>query len=648
MIKAPIRSYYEFGQFRLDVAKHRLMRDGEILSLAPKAVETLRVLVMRPGVLIERDELMDAVWPDSTVEPGNLDVTISRLRTVLREKEGGQKFIETVPRLGYKFVAEVREVTEEVPALVPALIVEKQTTGRIIVDEEISLGRKPSELLSAPLLTGRRPMTVGLAITATVILGIAAFAFMSRGKSNSTTALPRNIRSVAVLPFRSLTAGDPYENYLGTGIADALITRLGRLDQINVRPTSAVLRFDNPKQDSLAAARALGVDAVLEGSYQREGDQLRVTVQLVSARDGAQIWSSTFNEEFKNILAVQDSISQDVARSLVLNLTEAEQRLLTKHPTANIEAYQAYLKGRYFWNKRTEQDLTLSVDYFQTAIDLDPNYALAYAGAADSYALLVWNHGFATPGLIQKAKAAASKALELDPTLAEAHTSLAFIKVWHEWDWPNAEAEYKRAIELNPNYSTAHHWYGELLVIMGRFDEGFRELKLAQEADPLSLIINADIGKMHFFARHPDQAIEQLKKTIEMEHSFPLSHLFLAMAYRQKGMYNEAIKEVEEEIKLPGGRRLFSAVLGYLYAVAGRKAEALALLEELKARSGSEFEIALIHIGLGNTDQSFEWLEKAFEKRDQYLLYLKVDPNMDTLRSDARFADLQRRIGLSP
>lgn len=643
-MKAPTKLFYEFGQFRLDVEKQRLVRDGEIVSLTPKAVETLRVLVERPGILVERDELMDFVWRDATVEPGNLDVTISRLRKALGEDGNGRKFIETVPRLGYKFVAEVREVVEDVPALV----VEKQTFGRVVVQEELSLRRTPSDMPRPLLLPpSRHRLAAIVATVAIVALGIAGFAYFSHWQAGRTLARTRNIRSVAVLPFRSLNPGGSEGNYLGSGIADALITRLGTLDQISVRPTSAVLRFDNPKQDSLAAAHSLGVDAVLEGSYQREGDRLRVTVQLVSARDGAQIWSSTFNQQFKDILAVQDQISQDVARSLVSNLSDADQRLLVKRPTASIDAYQAYLKGRYFWNKRTEKDLELSIEYFQKAIELDPNYALAYAGLADSNGLMVWNKGFAIPELIAKAKSASKKALELDDTLAEAHTSLAFIKVWYDWDWQGAEAEYKRAIGLNPNYSTAHHWYGEYLVLMGRFDEGFRELKLAQEEDPLSLIINADIGKMHFFARQPDMAIEQLKKTIEMERTFPLSHLFLAMAYRQKGMYEEAIKEIEEEAKLPGARRLFSAVLAYFYAVAGRRAEARAILQQLKSSSGAEFEIALIHIGLGDTGQAFEWLEQAYNKRDQYLLYLKVDPNLDTLRSDPRFSNLVNKVGLS-
>jgi len=635
--------FYEFGEFRLDVGKHRLMRDGEIVSLTPKAVETLRVLVERAGVLVERDELMDFVWPDSTVEPGNLDVTISKLRNILREKESGQKFIETVPRLGYKFVADVRQVVEDVPAL----LVERQTFGRVVVDEEISLSRRSSDSASRLLRSAPRRMPVVLATTAALFLGIAGLAYFSHLRAGRTVARTRNIRSVAVLPFRSLSPGEAEGNYLGNGIADALITRLGSLEQINVRPTSAVLRFDNPKQDSLAAAHALGVDAVLEGSYQREGNRLRVTLQLVSARDGGQIWASTINEEFKDILAVQDQISQDVARALVSNLSDAEQHLLVRRPTVSLEAYQAYLKGRYFWNKRTEEDLKRSIDYFQKAIELDPNYALAYAGAADSYALLVWNQGLATPELVSKATTAASKALELDESLAEAHTSLAFIKCWYEWNWHDAEVEYKRAIELDTNYVTAHHWYGEFLVLMGRFEEGFGQLKLAQEADPLSLIINADIGKMHFFARQPDLAIEQLKKTIEMERTFPLSHVFLAMTYGQKGMYNEAIQEVEEETKPPGRRTLFSAVLAYFYAVSGRRDEARALLEELKSRSAADFEIALIHVGLGNKDQAFESLEKAYAKRDPYLLYMKVDPNMDPLRSDARFASLTRRLGLS-
>jgi tetratricopeptide (TPR) repeat protein len=375
------------------------------------------------------------------------------------------------------------------------------------------------------------------------------------------------------------------------------------------------------------------VEAVLEGSIQRSGERLRVTVRLLRVGDGVSLWAAEVNEKSRNIFAVQDSISQQVFRTLKLGGEEQ----LPKRFTENTEAYQAYLKGRYFWNKRTEESLKRSIEYFQKAIELDPNYVLAHAGLADSYSLLVWNTGPLNPGLISKARIAARKALELDPTLAEAHASLAFISCWYEWDWQGAETEYKRAIELNPNYATAHHWYGEFLVLMGRFDEGFGQLKLAQQIDPLSLIISSDIGKMHFLARQSDHAIEQLQKTIEMEPAFPVSHLFLAMAYRQKGMYDEAFRELEEEGKVSGGRTIFPAVLAYCYAVSGRKAEARALLEQLKSRSATEFEIALILTGLGEKDRAFEWLEKAYYKRDPFLLYLKVDPNLDSLRSDPRF-----------
>ncbi|MGH9907901.1 MAG: tetratricopeptide repeat protein, partial [Pyrinomonadaceae bacterium] len=283
--------------------------------------------------------------------------------------------------------------------------------------------------------------------------------------------------------------------------------------------------------------KALGVDAVLEGYIQRDGDRIRATARLVNVRDGSQLWAGRFDDSFTNVFSVQDSISAQVAHSLSPALVSDEKQALTKRHTANTEAYLEYLKGRHFWNKRTAESLGSSIENFQKAIELDPNYALAYAGLADAYALLVWNIGPVNPELINKARTAARKALELDFTLAEAHTSLAFTRCWYEWDWQGAESEFKKAIELNPNYATAHHWYGEFLVLMGRFEEGFRELRFAQEIDPLSLIINSDIGKMHFLARRPEQAIDQLLKTTEMDPNFPISHLFLAMAYRQKGMY---------------------------------------------------------------------------------------------------------------
>ena len=650
---------FEFGPFRLDEAECQLFRAGVPVPIPPKVFDTLMLLIEHRGHLVGKDELMSRLWPDSFVEEVSLNRSISTLRRALGETTTAPLYVETVPKRGYRFIAAVVEVrggddlfverrrsveivTEEVEEIVSA----DSSVDVSSTTEGVQKIVRAPRIFPAPKADTKTPRRV--LIAAVVLAAIAVVASFYYLRSNRGERVPANarIKSIAVLPFKPLSGNELDGNYLGNGIADALITRLGTIEQINVRPTSAILRFDNPRQDSLLAARALSVDAVIEGSYQREGARLRVTVQLVSARDGAQIWSGTFDKEFKDILAVQDSISQEVAQTLVLNLNDAERRLLTKRPTANIEAYEAYLKGRYFWNKRTGEGLRQSLEYFNKAIDLDSTYALAYAGLADSYAQLA-SRGIQKGDSPEKAKAAALKALEIEETLAEAHASLGYIKSWLERDWLGAEAEYKRAIELNPNYATARHWYGEYLGLTGRFDEGFRELELAQRADPLSVIISLDIGKMHYFARQPDRAIDQLRKTLQMDPSFPAAGLFLGMAYHHKGMHEEAIAELRKQVESAGEERtIFKTELGYLYAVVGRKDEAMAILDELKHRIAPAFEIAVVHAGLGQREQALAWLEKAYERRDPFLIYIGVDPNFDGLRSDRRFADLLRRLRL--
>jgi tetratricopeptide (TPR) repeat protein len=409
---------------------------------------------------------------------------------------------------------------------------------------------------------------------------------------------------------------------------------------------------ESQTQDPLAAGRKLRVEAVLDGTVQREADQLRVTARLLRISDGALLWSGKFDEQFTKVFEVQDSISQEVAKALIQNLSSEDRKLLTKRHTDNPEAYRAYLKGRYFWNKRTPAGLHQSLDYFRRAIDLDPTYSSAYAGMADAYALLVWQEQLPKSEFIARAKAAAIQALEIDEALAEPHATLGFLKFWYYWDFTGAELEFRRAIELNPDYGTTHHWYGEFLGLVGRFDDGFKELKLGQEIDPLSPIINADLGKLLVFARQPDRAIEQLQKTLDMDPDFPLAHLFLALAYNQKQQRDQAIAELEKHANTPGSRTIFKATLGFVYAQSGRQDEARTILNELKGRSSpnqfrSPFEIALVYTGLGENDQALDWLEKAETERDPFLIYIRVDPNFDSLRRDSRFTGLLHRIGFA-
>jgi TolB-like protein/tetratricopeptide (TPR) repeat protein len=473
--------------------------------------------------------------------------------------------------------------------------------------------------------------------------------------SSGHAKLPRTtaqVKTMAVLPFKILSA-DPADEYLGVGLADTLITQIDRISQILVRPTSSSKYAETHALEPLAAGRLLRVEAVLDGTVQHDADNLRVTARLLRVGDGTLLWSGKFDEKFTDVFAVQDSISQEVAAALTRNLRGEDRKLLTKHHTDNPEAFRAYLKGRYFWNKRTPDGLQQSLAYFRQAIDLDPVYSSAYAGMADAYALLVWQEQLPRDDFIERAKAAATKALEIDETLAAPHATLGYVKFWYDWDFAGAESEFRRAIELDPDYATAHHWYGEALGLLGRFDNGFKELRLAEEVDSLSAIINADLGKLLFLARQPDQTIEQMQKTLELDPDLPLAHVFLALAWNKKGLHEQAIAELEKIAKAPGSRAIFKATLGFVYGQSGRKAEALSILDALigSRSSGhyvSPFHIALVYVGLGKNDDAMEWLEKAKTERDPFLIYIKVDPNFDSLRNEPRFQKLLMSIGLTP
>lgn len=646
------KQLYEFGEFRLDPHRRRLLRNGEVVPVPPKALEALSVLVRNPSRLLEREELMQAVWAETFVEDANLTVAISQLRKVLGQNGEKAEFIETIPRVGYRFVADVRTI-DDVP-----LVVEKHTVSRTVIEEELIPSDTKSEAAALPHNTsalptpsgssraiGQRQLLILAAVAATVLISLVIYLRLPQRPTLPPTT--GQVKSMAVLPFRPLTV-KPEDEYIRLGLADALITQLGTIREVTIRPLSAVLKYDK-EEDPLAIGRALGVEAVLDGTLLHEGDNVRVTMRMLRVGDGVMLWSGTFDEKFTDIFAMQDSISQQVAQAAVLNLSREDRQRLTKRYTSNLEAYHLYLKGRYFWNKRTADGILQSFDYFKKAIDIDPAFAVAYAGLADAYALGVWQDSLPQKEYIPLAKAAALSALQIDDTVGEAHASLGFVRFWYEWDFKGAEAAFQRAIELSPNNATAHHWYGEFLVLMGRSEEGFKELKLAQDADPLSLIINSDLGKMYFFTRQSDHAIHQLKKTIEMDPQFPVAHLFLALAYKQKGMMTDAIAELEREEHVPSSRAVFKFVLAYFYAETGRRAEALRILDELQeprpGRFAPAYGIALIHVGLNQKDEAFTWLEKSRMDREPFLRYIKVDPNFDKLRDDRRFSEFLTQVG---
>jgi TolB-like protein/DNA-binding winged helix-turn-helix (wHTH) protein/lipopolysaccharide biosynthesis regulator YciM len=631
------KRFLEFGEFRIDLDERRLLRNGQTVMVTPKAFDTLLVLVENHGRLIEKDELMQIVWPDTFVEEAGLTRNISSLRKALGEAPGETLFIETIPRRGYRFIAPVKELWLEDDRGAQAV---GEGTPSTTFETTREAPGPDAATARARALT---PVIVALS-AAVVLLAIIVVYFFAGDISSPSVSSPK-ARTMAVLPFRVLGA-DSENEHLGIGMTDTLITRLSNVKEIRVRPTSSVLKFASTDDDALSVGKALGVDAVLEGSIQRAGDRIRVTVRLMTVQDNTPLWAGQFDEDFKDILAIQDSISERVSSALALRLTAEDRSRLARHHTENAEAHQIYLKGRYFWNRRTREGYRKAIEMFNQAIEKDPSYALAWAGLADCYVL--GGDAKSTEEAFSKAKEAAQKAISLDNTLAEAHTAFALTRMAYDWNFAAAEEEFRRAIALNPNYPTAHHWYADCLILMGRQDEAIASIRRAQELDPLSLIIGRDAGRVFYFARRYDQAIEQCRKTLELDPNFYPAHVTLGDVYAQKKNYDEAIAEYNRAVSLSGGRSLMKASLSYTYAVSGRQEEARRLLDELIESFGerppSAFDLATVFTGLGEKDRAFEWLEKAYGERAYRLIYILVDPAFDPIRSDARFENLVKRI----
>jgi TolB-like protein/class 3 adenylate cyclase len=505
----------------------------------------------------------------------------------------------------------------------------------------------------------------GMLAAAVLLLAaiVAAFVFVlrrpvridSQRSRPSNAAAPRAIpqKSIAVLPFENLSR-DPENAYFADGIQEEILTRLSKVRDLKVISRTSTQRFKSAPVDLRQIARQLGVANILEGTVQKATDQVRVNVQLINAQNDEHLWADKYDRRLTDIFAVESEIATSIATALQARLTGEEQHALSSRPTQNSEAHQFYLKGRYYWNKRTKEGLKKAVEYFEQAIDADPTYALAYVGLSDSYDLLGFHgYGVLPPNeAFPKAKAAAEKALQIDERLGEAHISLAYVKEGYDWDLDGAQRDYKRGIELNPNYAIAHQWYGLHCALRERFPEAIAEIKRAQELDPLSLIINMNVAWSFYFARQYDEALEQSQKALELDPNFPPARWMLGHAYRQKGIYDKAIAEFQSGLQLSGGDPLRVAVLGHAYAVAGKRAEAEKVINDLteisKQRYFPPYFIALIYVGLNDKDQAFVWLEKAFAEHSSGMTYLKVEPMFDPIRSDPRFQDLLRRVGFTP
>jgi DNA-binding winged helix-turn-helix (wHTH) protein/TolB-like protein/Flp pilus assembly protein TadD len=634
-------NFYEFGRFRLDAGERELRRDRELVPLTPKVFDILLALVERGGHIVEKDDLMKRVWPDTFVEEGNLTQNVSLLRKALGENPGSPQFIETVARRGYRFVATVKAASEEVIE-VPATPNGNQAAGIVAsLDPRPELAGQNGHAISSNIETSpprfrKRVLVFGLAAALIAVVGVVYFTGL--GKAGS--AAP--IDSIAILPFVD-EAGGSDAQYLNDKIADSLINSLSKLPKLRVVPRSVVTNYKGKDIDPRQVGRELNVRAVVTGRVHRYGDTISIQADLIDVDNVAQIWGQGYDRKLADMLLVQEDISRDIFENLRLKLNVEEQK--------HLDAYRFYLKGRNAWNKRTADGLQQGIDFFQQAINTDPNYAPAYAGLADCYNMLVVYGASQPRDGFPKAKEAAIKALDIDESLAEAHTSLAFIKFRWDRDRVEAEREFQQAIKLKPNYAPAHQWYSSFLIALERFDEAIAESKRTEELEPLSFTASSHLGWIYYLAGQSDRAIEQCSKILELDpNSFP-ARRYRGLAYEQKGMYREAIDEFQKGVKVSGSP-LMLALLGHAYAASGQKAEAQRVLNELSdlqnRRYVSSYTVGAIYAGLGDRDQAFKWLEKAYDERDVWLMNLKVDPVFAKIRADKRFQDLLARAGLTP
>jgi TolB-like protein/DNA-binding winged helix-turn-helix (wHTH) protein/Flp pilus assembly protein TadD len=634
-----------FGVFELDLRSGELQKQGRKIRLEGQPVQVLVCLLENPGELVSREELHRKLWAADTFvnfEHG-LNAAVKRLRQALNDSADNPRFVETLPRRGYRFIAPVQTAVVD-----GDLTVDSPVT----VDPGAAKERDPVDLLEKPASTPVRRlprafMWAGVALIA--ILGIIlAWRFQSGGYSSPS------IRSLAVLPLENLS-GDASQEYFSEGMTDELITELGQISELRVISRTSAMTYKGAHKSLPEIARDLNVDAVIEGAVARSGNRVRITAQLIQAATDKHLWARSYDGELGDSLALQKQVARAIAAEIRIELTPHEQAALKTGTRISPEAYEAYLKGRYFWNKRTQDGLRMAIDYFNQVISANPNYAEAYAGLADSYALLGdWEYGVLSPrDAYTKAEVAARKALDLDSGLGEAHISLAFCLDSFDWDWDAAGREFQKGIELNPGYATGHQWYAWHLTALGRTDEAVAEMREARSLDPLSLIISADLADELLIARRYDEAVKQSRKTIAMDPFFGVAHYELGQALAQKRMYPEAIAELQKARQLSSGSATFASALADVYAVSGKKKEALEIVNDLKNNSHHTFSkafasnapaIALVYTGLNDKDQAMEWLEKAYSERFNPTILLR--PGFDPLRSDSRFQGLLSRIGL--
>jgi TolB-like protein/DNA-binding winged helix-turn-helix (wHTH) protein/Tfp pilus assembly protein PilF len=634
-----------FGVFEVNLAAHEVRKHGVRVKLAGQPFEILTLLLEHPYQIVTRVRLRERLWPADTFVDfeHSLNSAIKKLRAALGDSPENSRYVETVPRVGYRFIAPVERLTPPA-ALSPP------------VSEPPSLGA-PSDGVHRFL--GRRGYAAAAALA---VLAATAVLYSWRSAASRRAAPPGNI-VLAVLPFENLS-GDAQQEYFSDGLTEEMILQLGRIEprRMTVIARESVMRYKSDRERLEHAARDLGVQYVLVGTVRRDADRVRVTAELLETGGRAQLLTRSYDRSLRDILSVQSDVAGAIANEIRSRLDTSPRHQIssahevdpTHQPLLSVDAYEAYdlyLRGRYFWNKRTPQGLQQAIKCFEQAVAKEPTYARAYAGMADSHALMS-GYSLAPPReSAPKARAAALRALEIDEGLAEAHASLASIAQNYDWDWQTAEKEYRRAIELDPNYATAHHWYAEYLALEGRFAEAFGEIERARQLDPLSLIIATDNGEIFYLSRQYDRAVEQFRGVLDMEPSFPRAHLFLDFTYAQMGMVTDALADIEKWRRTDDTPWSWT-MLAYVYSRSHQLAQAQSALEKLKElnrrRRFDPGAILCAYVGMADMDQALPWFEKAYSERSTALTSLKVNPLYDPVRSDPRFQVLLRRVFPAP
>lgn len=633
--RGPEPALLRFDPFELDLRTGELRRQGQLVKLQQQPFKVLSLLARRSGDLVTREEIKREIWSEETFVDFDqgLNFCIKQVRIALRDQADTPRYIETLPRRGYRFLAPVEAL---------------DGSGR--------RAAVAAETASSPVEPPRRSrLSLWVSVTALALLAVLGWTFVNRSRSqaasNALAPAPPKRLMLVVLPFQNLSA-DPAQEYFSDGLTDEMITQLGRLDpeHLGVIARGSSMQYKDRAVDVATVGRELGIDYVVEGTVRRGGDRVRITAKLVQSKDRTQVWSEQYDRDLKDILSLQGDVARAVARAVQITLSpSAENRLAQWHPV-DPEAYQLYLQGRFFWNRRDREGLTRAIDYFSRAIERSPNEALAYVGIADAYIVLTDQGSVAATESMPKAKDAATKALSLDPELAEAHASLAMIRASFDWDWAAAEAGFRRASEINPNYATTHHWYSHLLRALRRFDEALDEIRRAQSLDPLSLIINSNVGSALFYAGRYAEAEAQYKRVLEMNARFAPTYWSLGRLKLHTGDVNDAIAFHEKAVEVSDRDPAYLCSLGHAYGIAGRREQAQRLLREVEAmgkrRYVAPMDLALIHLGLGDRTKTLDLVESAVNDHFSGVRQLRIEERFLSLHGDPRFEELCRRVGI--